>query len=200
MSNFESKDPSILIEELLRQEESLKTRLLQAVTLDFLEAEKIDSPDEIYLQGIEVETPIPTIAYRKDSKQLYLGQDGEINRETFYIYVPSDEDPSSWFTKAWFKKIDKNGIESMYVLDDDGFKVFQTVEDKLESERQARLESLQAKMDSEPKEVDDISVQIDELSANSLANLIDKERATAKNMKDLLGDLAHKSRLVPYDS
>lgn len=186
---------------LLRQEEDVKTRLIQRVTLDYMEARRLDSPEKPYLQGMEVEVPVPAIAYRKDSKRTFLSTDSGIDRDRLYVYVPAEEEssegePDRWFTKAWVKVIDHGGVESMFQIDESGFSVYETPSDQVERE----VEEIMQEADIPEAEVSVLEVELETLVNNALAEQMRQKRASIRKMREITDSLKRDFELVPFDS
>lgn len=117
------------VESLDAKLEDLRQIALGRVTHEYREAATLNAAGGGYLEHFVGVTPEPTVAFRMDSKDPYLGEDRRLARQKMIIYVPEGWDPYERVTRFWFQYIQHDGIESMFEVDHNGVRPYMITEE-----------------------------------------------------------------------
>ncbi len=163
--------------------ELLRLQAIQHATLKYREALDLEHIRGGYLQGFSVETGEPTAAFRLDSKNPGLNDASMLVRNQLYVYVPRGAQANRWLERAWFKHVDRNGIESMFYVDESSAGVFyqpHEEEDLLQAD----------------EELTPVGIDVEDLYAAALTN---RNKANA-TLSDIVTALRDDYELVPFRS
>ncbi len=168
------------------REHRLRRLLLQRASLAYRRAVSLEATQKGYLQGVAVETPEHTVAFRMDSKQQFLSAKGALSKRHMYVFVPVDAVPDAFLNRIWLRHVEANETEAMFEIDAEGVRPYMHKNDRTSEARELFSKGLS----------EEIEVFDEELVLGS----VQQHLGSIKGLREMNHAFRAGFEIVPFDS